>query len=101
MSIIKSIVYIALVIKHKLFKTKKITDIVSFEKKCPHSYNLQRRLAILVSNIDNIDNKDLMHVKCRKTGVGQSDDLFTAFRVDFSNKDYLEKFKKKYKSYLL
>lgn len=95
MNIIKSSLAIARSIKDKHFKTKKIMNLISFEKNCPHSYNLQRKLALLVSNIDNIDKKDLRYVECKKQRMGQPNDLFTSFRIDFHNKDDLEKFKKK------
>ena len=31
---------------------------LSFEKRCPQSFELQRKLALLVSNIDKIDKRD-------------------------------------------
>ena len=82
-------------------KREKIMESLSFEKRSPQSYELQRRLALLVSNIDNIDKQDIQHLEHRRYGDSKEDDLLTSYRIDFHNKDDLEIFKQKYKNYLI
>jgi hypothetical protein len=82
-------------------KRKKIMESLSFEKRSPQSFELQRRLALLVSNIDNIDKRDLQHLEHRRYGNSKEDDLLTSYRIDFHNRDDLEIFKQKYMDYLI
>ena len=82
-------------------KREEIMETVSFEKRSPHSYELQRKLALLVSNIDKIDKRDIIDLEHRKYGNSNEDDLLTSYRIDFRNKDDLEIFKRKYKEYIL
>ena len=82
-------------------KKEKIMESLSFEKRSPQSYQLQRKLALLVSNIDNIDKRDFQHLEHRRYGDSKEDDLLTSYRIDFHNKDDLEIFKQKYKDYLI
>jgi len=82
-------------------KREKIMESLSFEKRSPQSYELQRRLALLVSNIDNIDKQDIQHLEHRRYGDSKEDDLLTSYRIDFHNRDDLEIFKQKYKDYLI
>ena len=82
-------------------KREKIMESLSFEKRSPQSFELQRRLALLVSNIDNIDKRDLQHLEHRRYGNSKEDDLLTSYRIDFHNRDDLEIFKQKYKDYLI
>ena len=74
---------------------------LSFDKRSPQSYELQRKLALLVSNIDNIDKQDIRDLDYRKYGNFKEDDLLNSYRIDFRNKDDLENFKQKYKQYLI
>ena len=89
--------------KKNLLKKKKeeIMESLSFEKRSPQSYKLQRKLALLVSNIDMIDKKDIQHLEHRRYGDSKEDDLLTSYRIDFHNRDDLENFKQKYKKYLI
>ena len=82
-------------------KREKIMESLSFEKRSPQSYELQRKLALLVSNIDKIDKRDFQHLEHRRYGDSKEDDLLTSYRIDFHNKDELEFFKQKYKDYLI
>ena len=72
-----------------------------FEKRSPQSYQLQRKLALLVSNIDKIDKRDIKNLEYKKYEHFTEDDLLNSYRIDFHNKDELETFKEKYKDYLL
>ena len=82
-------------------KKKEIMETLSFEKRSPQSYELQRKLALLVSNIDKIDKRDIKNLEYRKYENLKEDDLLTNYRIDFYNKDDLEIFKEKYKDYIL
>ena len=89
--------------KKNLLKKKKeeIMDSLSFDKRNPHSFELQRKLALLVSNIDKIDKRDFQDLEHRRYGDSKEDDLLTSYRIDFRNRDDLENFKQKYKKYLI
>ena len=82
-------------------KKKKILESLPFEKKSPQSYALQRRLGLLVSNIDKIDEKDIQYLEYKRYGDSKKENPLTSYRIDFHNRDDLEIFKKKYKKYLL
>ena len=82
-------------------KRKEIMDSLTFEKRCPQSYELQKKLALLVSNIDNIDKRDIEDLEHRKYGHSKENDLLTSYRIDFHNRDDLDIFKQKYKDYLI
>ena len=82
-------------------KKEKIMESLSFERRSPQSYELQRKLALLVSNIDKIDKRDIQHLEYRRYGDSKEDDLLTSYRIDFRNRDNLENFKQKYKKYLI
>ena len=81
-------------------KREKIMESLSFEKRSPQSYELRRKLALLVSNINKIDKSDIVDLEHRKYRNSKEVDLFS-YRIDFRNRDDLEFFKKKYKNYLL
>ena len=82
-------------------KKEEIVELLSFEKRSPQSYELQRKLALLVSNIDKIDKRDFQDLEHRRYGDSEEDDLLTSYRIDFRNRDDLENFKQKYKKYLI
>ena len=65
------------------------------------SKELEWKLALLVRNIDDIEEIDLKFVKITKIDVGTKKDLFTSYRLDFSVRKKLNLFKKKYKNILL
>jgi len=65
------------------------------------SKELVKKLALLVKSLDNVDNNDLKFVNIKKFDQGINEDLFTAYRLDFSGRDRLDNFKKKYKNLLL
>ena len=82
-------------------KKEKIMESLSFEKRSPQSYKLQRKLALLVSNINKIDKQDIGDLEHRRYCDSKEDDLLTSYRIDFRNRDDLENFKQKYKEYLI
>ena len=81
-------------------KREKIMESLSFEKRSPQSYELQRKLALLVSNINKIDKQDIEDLEHSRYQNSKEDDLFS-YRIDFRNRDDLEFFKEKYKDDLL
>ena len=82
-------------------KKEEIMKSLSFDKRSPHSFELQRKLALLVLNIDKIDKRDFQDLVHRRYGDSKEDDLLNSYRIDFRNRDDLENFKKKYKEYLI
>ena len=88
--------------KNSLLRKKRegIMESLSFEKRSPQSYELRRKLALLVSNINKIDKRDIEGLEHRIYRNSQGDDLYS-YRIDFRNRDDLEFFKEKYKNYLL
>ena len=82
-------------------KRDKVIESFSFEKRSPQSNELQRKLALLVSNIDKIDKRDIKGLEHRKYEHSSEDDFLNSYRIDFHNKDEIETFKEKYKDYLL
>jgi len=65
------------------------------------SDKLQKKLALLIKDIDAVDKKDLKHVEYKKMDKGTKNDLFSSYRLDFHTRDDLNYFKKKYRSLLL
>ena len=65
------------------------------------SDELQKKLALLVSNIAAIDQIDLKNIEYTKMNKSSEKDLFTSFRLDFHTKQELEEFKEKYHHILL
>ena len=65
------------------------------------SKELEWKLALLVRNIDNVEDIDLKFVSVSKKDIGTKKDLFTSYRLDFNGREKLNLFKKKYKNILL
>ena len=65
------------------------------------SKELEWKLALLVRNIDDVEDIDLKFVSVSKKDIGTKKDLFTYYRLDFNGRDKLVSFKKKYKNLLL
>ena len=65
------------------------------------SDKLEKKLALLIKDIDAVDQADLKHVEYKKMDKGTKNDLFSSYRLDFHTRDALNYFKKKYKSLLL
>ena len=65
------------------------------------SDELEKKLALLIKDIDAVDQADLKHVEYKKMDKGINNDLFTCYRLDFHTRDELNHFKTKYKSLLL
>jgi len=67
------------------------------------SNKLERKLALLIKDIDAVDKKDLKHVEYKKMDKVTKNDLFSSssYRLDFHTRDDLNYFKKKYYSLLL
>ena len=65
------------------------------------SKELEWKLALLVRNMDDVEDIDLKFVSVSKIDVGTKKDLFTSYRLDFNGREKLNQFKKKYKNILL
>ena len=65
------------------------------------SKELEWKLALLVRNIDDVEDIDLKFVSVSKKDIGPKTDLFTSYRLDFNGREKLNLFKKKYKNILL
>lgn len=65
------------------------------------SKELEWKLALLVRNIDDVEDIDLKYVSVSKLDTGNKKNLFTSYRLDFNGRDKLVSFKKKYKNLLL
>ncbi len=63
--------------------------------------DLEKKLALLIKDIEAVNQADLKHVEYKKMDKGTKNDLFTYYRLDFHTRDELNHFKKKYKSLLL
>ena len=62
---------------------------------------MEKKLALLIKNIDVVDQVDLKKVEYKKMNEEISNDLFTSYRLDFHTRDELSHFKKKYSALLL
>ena len=65
------------------------------------SDELQIKLALLIKDIDAVDQADLKQVEYKKMNQETKNDLFSSYRLDFHTRDELNHFKKKYRSLLL
>lgn len=97
-SISETITYINSIIA-KLFKTTNIE--AKLEKKYQHSDELEKKLALLIKDIDSVDNKDLKRIEYKKIDKQIENNLVSTYRLDFHTRDELYLFKKKYKSLIL
>lgn len=87
-----------------VFKTrleKKRNEKENIEDQDLQSDELEKKLALLIKDIDVVDQVDLKKVEYKKMNKGISNDLFTSYRLDFHTRDELNNFKKKYNSLLL
>ena len=65
------------------------------------SKELEWKLALLVRNMDDVEDTDLKFVSVSKIDMGTKKDLFTSYRLDFNGRERLNQFKKKYKNILI
>ena len=65
------------------------------------SDKLQIKLALLIKDIDAVDQVDLKQVEYKRMNQETKNDLFSSYRLDFHTRDELNHFKKKYRSLLL
>ena len=86
------------------FKTKLIknnNDKKNIIHQHPQSDELERKLALLIKDIEAVDPADLKQVEYKRMNQETKNDLFSSYRLDFHTRDELNHFKKKYKSLLL
>ncbi len=86
------------------FKTrlvKKNNDKENIVHQDLQSDELEKKLALLIKDIEAVNQADLKHVEYKKMDKGINNDLFTYYRLDFHTRDELNHFKKKYRSLLL
>ena len=67
----------------------------------PQSNKLEIKLALLIKDIEAVDQADLKQVEYKRINQEVKNDLFSSFRLDFHTRMELNSFKKKYKSLLL
>ncbi len=65
------------------------------------SKELEWKLALLVRNVDKVEEMDLQFVRMTKINMGTKQDFYTSYRLDFDVRGKLNQFKKKYKDILL
>ena len=65
------------------------------------SDELEKKLALLIKNIEAVDQADLKDVEYKKMDKREKNNLFSSHRLDFHTRDELNYFKKKYQSLLL
>ena len=65
------------------------------------SKELEWKLALLVRNVDSVEDIDMQFVKKTKINKGTKQDLYTSYRLDFDIREKLNQFKKKYRDILL
>ena len=65
------------------------------------SDELEIKLALLIKNIDSVDQTDLKRVEYKRMNQEEKNDLFASYRLDFHTRVELNSFKKKYSSLLL
>ena len=95
--------------KFRGFIKKYITNIVKSKKKNDEdvipqefrSHDYEKKLALIVTNTEEVDYSDLKYVEITKLDTRDKNDLFSAYRLDFHTRDKLILFKKKYKSLIL
>ncbi len=87
-----------------VIKTKLVKD-NNKEKKIViqhlQSDELQKKLALLIKDIDSVDQVDLKQVEYKRMNQETKNDLFSSYRLDFHTRDKLNHFKQKYRSLLL
>ena len=95
--------------KFRGFLKKYITNIVKSEKKNDEdvipqefrSHDYEKKLALIVTNTEEVDYSDLKYVEITKLDTRDKNDLNSAYRLDFNTRDKLILFKKKYKLLIL
>ena len=65
------------------------------------SHEFEKKLALIVNQIEEITREDLKYVNITKLDTSEKGDLFNAYRLDFHTRDKLKLFKKKYKTLIL
>ena len=81
-----------------IFNTKNTAENKETEiNKEYRSNNYEKKLALIIKEVNSVDNIDLKYVQITKLDSLKTSDLFSAFRLDFHTKDKLQLFKKKYK----
>jgi hypothetical protein len=99
MKFLKSFHNLINIIKTKLVKdNNEVENIVNQDLQ---SDELQIKLALLIKDIDAVDQSDLKQVEYKKMNQETKNDLFSSYRLDFHTRDELKRFKKKYESLLL
>jgi hypothetical protein len=82
------------------FKTRLVKN-NNDEQKDLQSDNLEKKLALLIKDIEAVDQADLKHVEYKRMNQEVKNDLFSSCRLDFPTRMELNSFKKKYQSLLL
>ena len=72
---------------------KKQHSVISHKYK---SHEYEKKLALIVNQTEEISKDDIKYVEITKLDTSAKDDLFNAYRLDFSTIEKLKIFKKKY-----
>ena len=87
------------------FINKSQKRILNIEKKQvsihPYSDELQKKLGLLINNIDSVEKNDLKQVTYKKIEIKKENKLLINYRLDFHSIDELNSFKTKYNSLIL
>ena len=67
----------------------------------PQSDELEKKLALLIKDIEAVDQADLKQVQYTRMKQETKENILSSFRLDFHTRIELNIFKKKYKSLLL
>jgi len=86
-------------VSNKNINTKK--KITKSEIKFHYSDELEKKLALLISDIDIIDEKDLKRIEYKEITKQIAKSPLICYRLDFHTRNELNLFKKKYKSLVL
>ena len=65
------------------------------------SDELEKKLALLIKDIEAVDQTDLKLVEYKRMDQGTKNNLLSSYRLDFHTRDELKYFKTKYQSLLL
>ena len=87
------------IFKNRLIKNNNNKKNIIYQS--PQSDKLERKLALLIKDIETVDQIDLKQVEYKRMNQETKNDLFSSYRLDFHTRDKLNYFKKKYQSLLL
>ena len=85
--------------KTRLIKNKNNNKNIIYQNL--QSDKLERKLALLIKDIETVDQMDLKQVEYKRMNQEIKNDLFSSYRLNFHTRDELNRFKTKYRSLIL